>query len=100
MHLGAYWFSKMIFDIIKLELTGILSFSLFYAFGMDYDHMPVALVLIPFAIVPFTYVTSFIFSVESGAQSATLFIHFLFMLIGVMIVFVIRLTVDLEILGD
>jgi len=90
----------MIFDIAKLEITGILIFSLFYAFGMDYPHMPPILMLFPFGLAPFTYVLSFAFSVDSAAQSATLFKHFFFMLIGVMIIFVVRLTQDMEVLGD
>ena len=54
----------------------------------------------PFAIVPFTYVTSFAFSKESTAQNVTIFSHLIIGSILASAVFMMRMMQDIEDQGD
>ena len=50
--------------------------------------------------MPFTYVMSFIFSVESAAQTFTFFCHMFIILFASLLIFILRVVPDLENLGD
>ena len=65
--LTAYWLSFFIFDIFKSYLPCILITFLIEAFGLQYDHVWKALMLYPWAIIPFSYVSSHTFNRESTA---------------------------------
>ena len=87
MSLTGYWVSNLIFDILMAYVPISLVILLTYVFGKNYDGVWVLLVLFPPAIVPFTYVMSFMFKSDINAQIITLFIHFLAGAIGTSIVF-------------
>jgi len=61
MSLIGYWTSNLIFDIFMAYIPIGLIILLMFAFGKFYDGVWVLFVLFPPAIVPFTYVSSFIF---------------------------------------
>jgi len=90
MSLAGYWMSNLIFDIFMAYIPISLIILLMFAFGKFYDGVWVLFVLFPPAIVPFTYVSSFIFSSDINAQIFTLFIHFLFGALGTAIVFTLQ----------
>jgi hypothetical protein len=46
--------------------------------------------MFPIAVVPFTYVSSFLFSSENIAQTVTIFTNFVFSGIGAIAVFILR----------
>lgn len=54
----------------------------------------------PFGILPFTYVSSFLFSDDGAAQTFTMFFHFLTLAILSSIVFALRLVPDKQQFGD
>lgn len=56
--------------------------------------------LFPLGVIPFTYVTSFIFSVDSAAQTFTMFLHFFILAILATIIFALRITPKDEMTGD
>ena len=58
------------------------------------------LIQYPFAIVPFTYVTSFIFTNESSAQNGTIFFHLIFGSMLSNCIFIMRLIETVEDQGD
>lgn len=67
MNLSAYWISNYIFDILKAEIPMGIVIGLMYAFNLNYDGVWVIFLLFPIGVIPFTYVTSFIFSNENIA---------------------------------
>ncbi len=76
MNLPAYWLSNMIADILKIYVPIILILITSACFSLDFKGIWILFLLFPLAIVPFTYATSFLFTNDTRAQIATLFIHF------------------------
>jgi hypothetical protein len=67
MQLKAYWFANFFFDLCKFEVTILVTIGIFFGFELDYEGAWLTYLLIPFAILPFTYVFSFIFTEDSAA---------------------------------
>ncbi len=67
MQLSAYWIGNFIFDFFKMQLTIAVTISMFFALKMGFDNASITFVLLPFGILPFTYVTSFIFKTDNAA---------------------------------
>jgi len=82
MSLTGYWGSNLFFDIFMAYIPISLIILLMFVFGKFYDGAWVLFVLYPPAVVPFTYVSSFIFDSDITAQICTLFVHFLFGAVG------------------
>lgn len=57
-------------------------------------------VLFPLGILPFTYVMSFLFTVDSAAQTFTMFMHAATILVFSTLIFILRMAPNLEVLGD
>lgn len=100
MSLAAYWISNMIFDIVKALLPGVITLGFMEAYRLLYPNIWVPFLLYPFAITPFTYVTSFIFDSEIVAQTFTIFLHFVFGGIGPILTFVMRTISSTKFGGD
>jgi len=100
MQLKAYWVGNFIFDFVKMYFTIIVTIILFGSYGMGYTGSTIVYLVFPIGILPFTYITSFIFSTDSAAQTFTMFMHFLVFGIGSVIVFFIRFAPTLEKTGD
>jgi hypothetical protein len=62
MRLSAYWLANFTVDFLKVEFTVIITLFMFAVNGMNYRSVQVPLLLFPLATIPFTYVTSFMFS--------------------------------------
>ena len=77
MSLAGYWASNLLFDIFMAYIPIILIILLSSLFNQSYEGVWALFLLYPPAIVPFTYVTSFMFSSDINAQIMTLFLHFL-----------------------
>lgn len=56
--------------------------------------------LFPIGALPFTYITSFIFSADSAAQTFTMFFHFLTISILSTVSFALRLAPEQQLNGD
>lgn len=67
MSLPAYWISNMIADILKVYIPLILIQLLSMVFGSSYPGVWVCFLVLPWALVPFTYVMSFMFSDDTNA---------------------------------
>ena len=65
--LPAYWLSNMISDIVKTYVPIFIILILTAAFKLVQDGMPLLFLLYPICIVPFTYVTSFLFTGDTVA---------------------------------
>lgn len=51
-------------------------------------------------MIPFTYVSSFLFTKENLAQTITIFVHLVFAGIGAIVVFVLRIFSSTQVYGD
>lgn len=67
MSLAGYWASNIIFDIFMGYIPILLIILLTIVFNKTYDGIWVLFLLFPPAIVPFTYVTSFLFTSDINA---------------------------------
>ena len=67
MSLAGYWASNIIFDIMMAYIPIGLIIMLTFVFNKQYEGVWLLLLLYPPAIVPYTYVTSFIFKSDITA---------------------------------
>jgi len=77
MSLPAYWISNMMADIVKVYIPLILIVMLSFIFNCNYPGVWVCFLVLPWALVPFTYLTSFLFNNDTNAQIVTLILNFL-----------------------
>lgn len=77
MSLPAYWLSNFVSDLLKTYIPLVLIIFISMIFGCNYQGVAGMMMVLPLALVPFTYVTSFLFSSETPAQISTFFFHFL-----------------------
>ena len=90
MSLAGYWASNLAFDIIMAYIPIALIILLMSVFSVNFEGAYVLFLLFPPAIVPFTYVTSFLFKSDINAQIMTLFLHFTSGGLLVTVVFVLQ----------
>ena len=67
----------MIADILKVYIPCIMMILISYIFNVNYADVWVLFLMLPLALVPFSYVTTFLFASDSTGQILTLAIHFL-----------------------
>jgi len=96
----AYWLSFYMFDIVVSYIPCILTHYLFGVFGLQYKHVWKVLMAYPWAIVPYSYITSYVFTREATAMTFTIYWHFLLAGIAGMIVFALRMVEPTAFWGD
>lgn len=90
MNLASYWVANFITDFLKALIPAIITFLLSLAFGCNYEGVWLLMLLFCFAIVPFTYMTSWVFKTDVIAQIATFFFHFVLGGLGSLIVLILQ----------
>lgn len=100
MQTSAYWVGNFIFDTLKFMPTILITFAIFKIYELEYPATLNMFFLFPFALLPFTYVTSFLFTVDSSAQSFTMFLHFFAITVLSTLIVLIRFANKLEHYGD
>ena len=100
MRLLSYWIANFIVDAVKLYILIGATIVLFIVFDLEFDTARWIFVAFPFGILPFTYVTSFLFTAESAAQTFTMFFHMAVILAFSSVIFIIRLVHSIEVYGD
>ena len=73
----AYWMSNLIADVLKMYIPIAIIIGLNAAYDLQYEGVWQLLVLYPVSIVPFTYLTSFLFTRDTTGQILTVFLHFM-----------------------
>ena len=94
MSLPGYWTSNMIFDILMAYVPIGLIIILTIMFDRNLQDVWVLFMLYPLAIVPYTYVWSFLFTSEINSQIFTLMLHFIFGGLLAVIVYVLQVIPD------
>ena len=92
MKLKAYWFGNFVVDFLKMYLTVIITLIFFEIFDMGMDTAWITFLVFPIGALPFTYLTSFLFSADSAAQTFTMFFHFLTICILSTVAFALRIA--------
>ena len=87
----AYWIVNFTFDLLKCLLVSFMILILIEVYDLSFPDAWTLLIQYPFAIVPFTYATSFMFSKESTAQNCTIFFHMVLGSVASSSIFVMRL---------
>lgn len=100
LDLSAYWISNLAFDMFKAIIPCVITIGLMYAFGLDYQWVWLLFLLFPMGIIPFSYVTSFLFSSENIAQTVTIFLHFVISGIGAIVASILRMISSTYAVGD
>lgn len=100
MSLPAYWISNMIADIIKVYIPVLMMLLTSIAFNVNYPDIWILFLLLPLALVPFSYVTTFLFASDTSAQILTLGIHFFICTIMAALVFTLQAVPSTFRLGD
>jgi hypothetical protein len=100
MQLSAYWTANFIVDLLKMQPIIWASIITFNANNLEYEAAWLTYLLFPLAILPFTYVTSMLFTADNAAQTYTLFGHFFVISTLSLFVYFFRLTPQLEQMGD
>ena len=88
----AYWLSNFIFELIKYFTTGAICLGLMSAFSQCTSEMWLIYFCYGISMVPFTYLFTFIFSIEATAQNFVILLNFLFGALGGSIIFIIRIA--------
>ncbi len=77
MLLSSYWAANLAFDMLRTYTQAGITIGLIAAFGNDLPNAWWFILSYAISILPFTYVTSFLFKKENVAQVFTLLLHFL-----------------------
>jgi hypothetical protein len=67
MKLKAYWLGNFIIDFIKMQITILITIGCYNGINLGLNKAIYTYLLFPFSVLPFTYVTSFIFEADSAA---------------------------------
>ena len=100
LKLKAFWIGNFLVDFLKLQLTIVVTVICFFTMEMNLPNAWITYLLFPFSAIPFTYVTTFVFTSDSAAQTFTMFWHFLVLAILSFIVFILRLVPEQQANGD
>jgi len=91
MKLKAYWAGNFVFDMFKWSILVVTTIILWFAFDLGFNSAWLTVLMFPFGIIPFTYMTSFMFSAESAAQTLSMLVHIMIMGIASSVVFTLRI---------
>lgn len=91
MSKAAYWVSQYIFDITKQMILGLVTIAFVYIYDLDINYMWFLILMYSLAIVPYTYVCSFIFKSENGGENCTMIHHFMIGGFGPLAFFILRI---------
>jgi len=100
MKLKAYWVGNFIIDFFKIEFVICTTVACFKGFDMGMDTSWIVYMLFPFGALPFTYITSFLFTADSAAQTFTMFFHFLVISILSTVAYALRIVPEQQANGD
>lgn len=100
MSLFGYWAANILADLVKSFIPILVILFASKVAGVWYEGMWILMVLYPIAVVPFSYVTSFLFSSDTVAQIVTLFLHFIAGGIMAITVYTLELIPQTQQVGD
>ncbi|KAL4492594.1 hypothetical protein ABPG72_007707 [Tetrahymena utriculariae] len=97
--LNSYWGANFTIDILKHVFPAVFCMLMVLAYNIDaftsnqsdYSAVCLLFILYGWAIIPFSYLTSFIFKDYGTAQVTNFFIHFIMGAVGPLVIFILRI---------
>ena len=91
INIVSYWIVNFIFELVKYYFTCGICLLLLWAFDFYKDYLYILYLIYGPAMVSMTYVLSFLFSSESGAQNGIILLNFLIGALGSTVILLLRL---------
>ena len=99
INIAAYWIVNYIFELFKCYFTCGICLILLLAFKFYKNYLYIIYICYGPAIVSFTYIISFLFESESGAQNGTILLNFLLGALGSVVILILRSLDNVKTLG-
>ena len=99
MNILSYWIVNFIFELFKYYFTGGICMLILYAFDYYQDYLIYFYLLYGPPLILMTYVVSFLFKDESGAQNKMILIHSLIGALGSNVIIILRGIEKTEMVG-
>ena len=90
INIAAYWIVNYIFELVKYYFTCGICLLLLWAFSYYRNYLYILYILYGPSIVSVTYILSFLFESESGAQNGIILINFLIGALGSVVILLLR----------
>lgn len=100
VQLRSYWLGNFIFDYLKMYVTVVVTIILLWSFDMGYSACQYCFLAFPSAVIPFTYVFSFVFKSEASSQTYVMFGYLMTILTLPTLIFVLRTVEGFEKISD
>ena len=91
INIASYWIVNFIYELVKYYFTCGICLLLLWAFDFYKDYLYILYLIYGPAMVSMTYVLSFLFSSESGAQNGIILLNFLIGALGSTVILLLRL---------
>ena len=91
INIVSYWIVNFIYELVKYYFTCGICLLLLWAFDFYKDYLYILYLIYGPAMVSMTYVLSFLFSSESGAQNGIILLNFLIGALGSTVILLLRL---------
>ena len=88
--IAAYWIVNFIFELVKYYFTCGVCLLLLWAFGFYKDYLYILYLIYGPSMISMTYILSFLFDSESGAQNGIILLNFLLGALGATVIMSIR----------
>jgi len=95
----AYWIVNYIFELVKYYFTCGICVLLLLAFKVYKNYLYILYLIYGPAIVSVTYVLSFLFETESGAQNGVILLNFLVGALGSVVILLLRTLDNVKVLA-
>ena len=99
MNIAAYWIINFLFELFKYYFTCGICLLLLYAFDFYKNYLYIFYLIYGPAMVSSTYILSFLFSTESGAQNGIILLNFLFGALGSTVILLLRMLENVKNIG-
>ena len=95
----AYWIINYLFELVKYYFTCGICILLLYAFDFYKEYLYIFYLIYGPAMVASTYILSFLFSTESGAQNGIILLNFLLGALGSTVILSLRSLDNVKTIG-
>ena len=99
INIAAYWIVNYIFELVKYYFTCGICVLLLLAFSVYKNYLYILYLIYGPAIVSITYVLSFFFETESGAQNGIILLNFLLGALGSVVILLLRTLDNVKVLA-
>ena len=99
INIVAYWIVNYIFELVKYYFTCGICIFLVWAFSYYKNYLYILYLIYGPGMVSLTYVLSFLFDSESGAQNGIILLHFLLGALGSTVILLLRALENVKIVA-